>query len=188
MLTLLLTSCVMTKTYTNEEKKMKLENETFLLIKNDGQKISGQSLKLLPKSLIKIDDQEFKVIDVSAYQNKTAYFVKFGTPENYVWTKQLKRGKINLYYYDVVTRKSYYNGSKYVNDDKTDTHFVFSKNGEQLQELSITDIAERLKDNVNAFNKFKATFGEKDKKIFGRALQNHPKVLFESIDIYNGNL
>lgn len=179
----------MTKTYTKEEKKMKIENESFLVVKSSGEKISGKSLKFVSKSsAIKIDDQEIKVKEVTAYQNKTAYFIKFGPPDKFTWVKQLKRGKINLYYYDIISHGSYFNGTKYVTENKTETHFVFRKGDEELLELSITGIAERLKDNKDAYDNFTATFGEKDKKFLPKQLQNHPKVLFRSIDIYNGDL
>ena len=55
-------------------------------------------------------------------------------------------------------------------------------------ELSITDIAELLRDNKNAYNKFTSTFGEKDRILLPKQLQNHPRVIFEAIDIYNGDL
>lgn len=179
---LLLNSCVTTKTYTREEKKMKINNEGVLVVKKDGESISGKTLKFVYKtSSIKIDDQEFKISDLFAFQDKTAYFAKFGTDKKYIWVKQLKRGKINLYYFDA---PSYYSS----NGNSNIAHFLFNKGREKLLELSITDIAELLRDNKNAYNKFTSTFGEKDRILLPKQLQNHPRVIFEAIDIYNGDL
>ena len=182
ILMFLLNSCVTTQTYTREEKKMKIDNEGVLVVKKDGKSIYGKTLKFVYKSSsIKIDDQEFKTSDLFAFQDKTAYFAKFGTDKKYIWAKQLKRGKINLYYFDAP--------SYYTSNGKTNiTHFLFNKGSEKLLELSITEIAELLRDNKMAYNKFTTTFGEKDRILLPKQLQNHPKVIFEAIDIYNGDM
>ena len=182
VLMFLLNSCVTTQTYTKEEKKMKIDNVSVLVVKKDGKTIYGKTLKFIYKSSsIKIDDQEFKISDLFAFQDKTAYFAKFGTDKKYIWVKQLKRGKINLYYFDA---PSYYTSNGNVNI----AHFLFNKNSEKLLELSITDIALLLKDNKNAYNKFTSTFGEKDRILLPKQLQNHPRVIFDAIDIYNGDM
>lgn len=189
VLMFLLNSCVTTQTYTREEKKMKVDNQSVFVIKKDGKKISGNKIKVLFRtSSIKIDDQEINIDDLIAYQDKTAYYAKFTTDKKNTWVKQLKRGKINLYYYEVYSYNKIYQGTKLVSDNKNDTHFVFNKGNEQLLELSITDIALLLKNNKNAYNKFTDTFGEKDHILFPKQLQNHPKVIFDAIDIYNGDM
>ena len=188
-LVLLLSSCVMTKTYTKEELKMKTDNGDVFVIKNDGKKISGTTLKLSYKPpSIKIDDQEISTKELIAYQDKNAFFLKYKTGDNFIWAKQLKRGKINLYYFDVATRTTVFNGTKYVTDHVINSHFVFNKGNEELLELNISGIAKLLKNNKNAFNKFTSTFGEKNRIILPKQLQAHPKVLFDAIDIYNGDL
>ena len=189
VLMFLLNSCVTTQTYTKEEKKMKIDNESVFVVKNGGKKITGKKIKVsLRTSSIKIDDQEININDLIAYQDKAAYYAKFTTDEKNTWVKQLKRGKINLYYYEIYTYKKIYNGTKSVSDNKNDTHFVFNKGKGQLLELNITDIAKLLKDNKDAYNKFTSTFGEKDRILLPKQLQNHPKVIFEAIDIYNGDM
>lgn len=191
VVTILVSSCVLTKTYTVQEKKMKINDQNALVVQNDGKTITGNSLKLTRRgSAIKMDDQIIEFKDIMAYQNKTAYFVKFETGRNSFWVKQLKRGKINLYYYEVYTHihNAYYDGSRYVSENSTDTYFVFNKTGEPLAELSITEIAQLLKTNKAAFTKFTSTFGTKSRVFLPNKLANHPKVLFEAIDIYNGDL
>lgn len=189
---LLLSSCVTTKTYTNEEKKMRNEDEPVYVIKSDGKKIVGSKISVPSiwngkSSWIKIDDQKFEGSDIDAYQDKKASYARFGnTKDGWVWVKQLKRGKINLYYYDIITREQYYDGTKYVNRNNTQTHFVFKKANGRMLESNITEIAEMLKDNKEAYQIFTNQFGSADKKVLPKQLSNHPKVLFSAIDIYNG--
>lgn len=174
-------SCVMAKTYKVEEKKMRIENENVFVIKTNGEKVSGK--KIATPSVfnggadwIKIGRQKFQFDELTAYQDHSAYYCKFGP----IWVKQLKRGKINLFYYEVVTPKSPSNG----NQNQYDEHFVFQKGDGKILELSSEAISEMLKDNMNARAKFDAQF-KPGKVIFPKQLQNHPKALFEIIDMYN---
>jgi len=174
-------SCVMAKTYKVEEKKMRIENENVFVVKTNGEKVSGK--KIATPSVfnagadwIKLDGQKFQFDELTAYQDYSAYYCKFGP----IWVKQLKRGKINLFYYEVVTTKSPMNG----NQNQYDEHFVFQKGDGKILELSSEAISEMLKDNVNARAKFDAQF-KPGKVIFPKQLQNHPKALFDIIDMYN---
>jgi|GEM_PF-1090431 len=190
--TILLNSCVTTKTYTTEEKKMRNEGESVYVIKSDGKKVGGSKIDVPSiwngkSSWIKIDGQKFEGEDISAYQDKKASYAKFGNKKDgWLWVKQLKRGKINLYYYDINTNESYYDGTKYVNRRNTQTHFVFQKANDRMLETNMTEIAEMLKDNREAYQTFTNQFGSADKAVLPKQLQNHPKVLFSAIDIYNG--
>lgn len=188
---LILISCVTTKTYTDEEKRMRMGDGKSLVVMKDGTQIAGDRLTFHSGkkggNFAKIDNQEINVQDISAYQTKKAYYVRFGSDDNFVWVKQLKRGKINLYYYDETFHTSSIYGSGPAVSNRTDTHFIFQKGSGQLVELSIERIADMLKDNRKAYAYFSQQFGSKDKKVFPKQLQNHPKVLFQAIDLYNGN-
>ena len=190
--TILLNSCVTTKTYTTEEKKMRNEGESVYVIKSDGKKVGGSKIDVPSiwngkSSWIKIDGQKFEGEEISAYQDKKASYAKFGNKKDgWLWIKQLKRGKINLYYYDINTNESYYDGTKYVNRRNTQTHFVFQKANDRMLEANMTEIAEMLKDNKEAYQTFTNQFGTADRAVLPKQLQNHPKVLFSAIDIYNG--
>lgn len=181
----LFSSCVVRKTYTTEEKKMKIGNDVFVIKKN-GEKISGT--KFSEPSIwngkadwIKIDEKKIDGNEIVAFQNKDAYFVKFEKSGDHFWIRQLKRGKINLYYYDVL------NALPSQTNTNPQQHFVFQKGSEQLSESSISEIAKMLKDNQAAYTRFVSQFGSEDRVLFPKQLQMHPKVLMEAIDIYNGN-
>ena len=118
--TMFLSSCVTTKTYTAEEKKMRNEDEQVSVVKSDGKKVTGSKIDVPSiwngkSSWIKIDGQKFEGEDINAYQDKKASYTKFGnSKDGWLWVKQLKRGKINLYYYDINTNDQYYDGTKCV--------------------------------------------------------------------------
>ena len=47
--TLLLSSCIMTKTYTAEKEKMSIKDEPVIVLKNDGKKVVGsKKVQFLP--------------------------------------------------------------------------------------------------------------------------------------------
>lgn len=190
--TVLLSSCVTTKTYTAEEKKMRNEDENVYVVKSDGKKVTGSTIDVPSiwngkSSWIKIDGQKFEGEDLNAYQDKKASYAKFGnSKDGWLWVKQLKRGKINLYYYDTHTSEQYYDGTKYVTRRNTQTHFVFQKANGRMLEANITEIADMLKDNREAYQTFTNQFGSADRAVLPKQLQNHPKALFSAIDIYNG--
>jgi hypothetical protein len=73
---------------------------------------------------------------------------------HWVWVKQLKRGKINLYYYELHHMDNYYNGTKYVTKNTSELHFVFQKGKGGMLESIITEIAAMLK-VIEANNIFK---------------------------------
>lgn len=186
-------SCVTTGTYTKEEKKMRNPDEKVYAELNNGKKISGSSISYpsvfkAEKSWIKIDDHKLDVKEMVSYQDKSAMYARFGNVDNsWIWVKQLKRGKINLYHYDIVINKSYYDGIKYVNRSETTTHFVFQKGNAPMIECNITEVAAILRDNPKALSIFTGQFGSTDKGFLPKQLQNHPQVIFNAIDIYNGD-
>ena len=186
---MLISSCVMTKTYTTEEKKMRLDKggEKVFVVKTNGEKIIGKKLSQpsawsAHSTWIKVDNEKIGNADIIAFQDKEAYHVKFGNKERWTWVKQLKRGKINLYHYEVSGNKTGYNSVV------LGERFVFQKGSERLLESNISEIADMLKDNKRAYSIFTAQFGSKDKNILPKQLEKHPKALFEAIDAYNGTL
>ncbi|MEO7486479.1 MAG: hypothetical protein ABIU77_05235 [Ferruginibacter sp.] len=190
--TVLFTSCVTTKSYTDEEKKMRNQDEPVYVIKKDGKKIVGSKISVPSiwngkSNWIKIDDQKFEGDEVDAYQDKKASYARFGNEKGgWLWVKQLKRGKINLYYYELHNRENYYDGTKYVSRDNSEVHFVFKKGNGRMLESNITEIATMLKDNQEAYQKFTKQFGGEDRSVLPKQLKNHPTVLFSAVDIYNG--
>src|SRR4051812_41209737 len=97
-------SCVLQKTYTVEEKKMRIGDDLFVVKKN-GEKISGKKIQMLgihngTETWVKIDNEKIDVNEVIAYQNKDGYHINFEKLGDRLWPTQLKRGKINLFYYN----------------------------------------------------------------------------------------
>ena len=180
-------ACVTSKTYTSQEKKMRYNDNKVFVEKNDGTKLTGNKLKLpvnwmgRSKGMF-LDNNEINAEDIVAYQDSKAYHRKFGE----VWVKQLKRGKINLYYYETVVNSApYYNGTKMVNgSSKSTQHFVFQKENGEMIESNKVQISDLLKDNAVAYQKFNEEF-RPDLHLFPKQLQNKPGKLFEIIDIYN---
>src|ERR1700735_4935784 len=93
-------SCVMSKTYTDEEKKMRMEPDQYFVIKTNGEKVTGKKISLSGglsfSGWVKLDGQKYQFDDLLNVQDRHAYYAKF----NNLWVKQLKRGKINLYYFE----------------------------------------------------------------------------------------
>jgi hypothetical protein len=187
--TLLFCSCVTNKTYRVEEQKMLVNNKAVMLIKANGDTVKGKSLSV-PSTMhpyakwIKFDGNKIQSDGIVALQDGKSFYGKFGNDSSYHWVKQIKRGKINLYYFDVQTVDNYSAAtghSKY----SISTYFVVQKGNEPLQEANIAGMAERLKDNKAAYARFVQQFGEKDRSVLPKNMSNHPKVLFDAIDIYN---
>jgi hypothetical protein len=184
---LLAFACVTQKTYSSEEKKMRHGDNTAFVEKNDGTKLTGNKIKLPVNWMGKskgmfLDGQEINAEDIVAFQDSKAYYRKFQG----IWVKQLKRGKINLYYYETIENSSsYYDGSGRVHaTSKTTQHFVFQKGDGEMAEANKISISDMLKDNREAYEKFNDAF-KPDRNLFPKQLQNNPGRLFEIIDIYN---
>ena len=180
-------ACVTTKTNTNEEKSMKIENDKVLVIKSNGEKIVGQKFSKsgslnIGGHWVAIDGVKYPLSDLIAYQDTKDYYVPFGD----IWVRQLRRGKINLFTYETTIYGHPANGSGMDNLNSYSTHFVFQKGDGKLWELSIEAIGDLLKDNQKAYDEFKAQF-RPGIIAFPKQLQNNSKVLFEVIDIYNGD-
>jgi hypothetical protein len=179
-----LTSCVTTKTYIDEEKKMRFGPEQLFVIKASGEKVVGAKLST-PKGFdpeagwVKLDGHKYQFTDLRSYQDKHAYFIQF----NGKWIKQLKRGKINVYYYEVVSETIGASPSG-GHQDVSHEFFVFQKGDGPLQQLSKEGISQLLSDNREAQDKFDARF-KPGQKWLPKQLDKHPKVLFECVDIYN---
>lgn len=177
-------SCVMSKTYTDEEKRMRIQTDQYFVIKTNGEKISGSKLSAASgmnygSGWVKLDGQKYEFSELQNFQDRHAYCAKF----NNVWAKQLKRGKINLYYYETAApmpRTSPSGGTQY----EYHQHFVFQKGNGPLQELSKEAISEMLSDNREAQAKFDAQF-HPGQKFLPKQLDKHPNVLFEVVDMYN---
>jgi hypothetical protein len=186
-LVLLMTSCVTAKTYTDEEKKMRLPTDQFFIIKTDGQKVVGSKVSTpggfnFSATWVKLDGQKYEFDQLQNFQDRHSYYAKF----NDVWAKQLKRGKINLFYYETQQRVAMAGPPSATPRYETIQHFVFQKGDEPLHELSIEAVSALLSDNREAQDKFDAQF-QPGRKFLPKQMKNHPKVLFEVIDIYNNS-
>jgi hypothetical protein len=184
MVMLFMISCVTTKTYTDEEKKMRSGPDQVFVIKTNGEKIVGKEVSQpggfhTGADWIKLDKQKYPLEEVQSYQDRHAFFVKFDDK----WVKQLKRGKINLYYYETVTRMMASSPSAPARY-QSNQYFVFQKGDGPLQQLSKEGISQLLSDNREAQDKFDAQF-KPGQKWLPKQLDKHPKVLFEVIDMYN---
>jgi hypothetical protein len=177
-------SCVTAKTYTDEEKKMRIPTDQVFVIKTDGTKIVGKKLSMpsgfhLAQEWVDLDRQKYRFDSLQNYQDRHAFFAKFGNR----WVRQLKRGKISLFWYETATQTMRTSPSA-PTQYEYHQHFVFQKGDGQLQELSKEAISELLSDNREAQAKFDAQF-KPGQKFLPKQLDNHPKVLFEVIDMYN---
>jgi len=176
-------SCVMSKTYTDEEKKMRMEPDQYFVIKTNGEKVAGKKISVPNgagfSSRVKLDGQKYELDQLLNVQDRHAYYAKF----NNLWVKQLKRGKINLYYFETSTSVMGSTPSAPTRYEYTQ-HFVFQKGDGPMQELSKGAISEMLSDNREAQAKFDAQF-HPGQKFLPKQLDKHPKVLFEVIDMYN---
>jgi hypothetical protein len=175
-------SCVIAKTYTVEEKKMRIEGDRVLVIKTNGDTVFGRKLSVpsiwnLNGHWVELDGKKYQFEGLTGYQDKKYFYGKFGT----VWARQLKRGRMNLYEYEVVTYNSVGSGK-----NEYDTHFVFQKGNGKLLELSGVAISEWLADNRRAYDMFNSQF-KRGRVVFPKQLQHHPKVLFDVVDVYNGD-
>ena len=99
----LLTACVMTKTYTKEEKKWASKDKKVTIVTTHGDQIVGNKLTTGNDKIDKdnyinyklLDGRKFTNDEIASIQDKYGYFGKFGSGTNIMWVKQLKRGKIN---------------------------------------------------------------------------------------------
>jgi hypothetical protein len=178
-------SCVTAKTYTDEERKMRIPADQVFVIKTDGEKVTGKKLSAATGFFsgnvsVKLDGQKFEFDQLQNFQDRHSYYAKF----NNVWAKQLKRGKINLFYYEAEQRMPMAGPPSATPRYETIQHFVFQKGDGPLHELSIEAVSELLSDNREAQDKFDAQF-QPGRKFLPKQMKNHPKVLFEVIDIYN---
>ena len=167
---------------------MLVDNKTALIIKENGDTVKGKSLSL-PSAMhayakwIKFDGKKIPSDGIVALQDCKTFYGKFGNDSSYHWVKQVKRGKINLFYFDVQTYAVHPlpGEPKYI----IETYFVVQKGNEPLQEANITGMAERLSDNKAAYARFVQQFGDHEKKFLPKDMSKHPKVVFEAVDIYN---
>lgn len=83
------------------------------LVKNDGTIIRGNKISwltgLVVKDQIRIDDQKFKIADIKAYRQGTAYYARAG--QSYM--QRIVHGKLNVYSYSYTTMRE--GGKTYVN-------------------------------------------------------------------------
>jgi hypothetical protein len=176
-------SCVMSKTYTDEEKKMRMGPDQYFVIKTNSEKVAGNKISLAggltSGGPVKLDGQKYQFDELLNVQDRHAYYAKF----NNLWVKQLKRGKINLYYFETSTPMMGATPSSPTRYEYHQ-HFVFQKGDGPMQELSKEAISEMLSDNREAQAKFDAQF-HPGQKFLPKQLDKHPKVLFDVIDMYN---
>ena len=177
-LCIVLHSCVTFKMYDNETKKMRLPEYEVLVVKTNGEKIAGKKLKWgHDKSIAKdvsliIDGNPIPIGEIYAYQDEKSYYRRF---QSY-WARLLRRGKINLYYYEI------YNGVSDRAERGYYDHFVFEKNNGELKELTKREISEWLADNSTAQNKFNSIFKKGDVFIYRQMRLDE---IVSIIDMYN---
>jgi hypothetical protein len=187
-ISLLAFSCSPTRLYDLEEKKVRFPDTPIFVTKSDGVKLTGRSIST-PGSFafshdwIKLDGQKFLMGELQNYQDQHAFHIKY----NSVWARQLKRGKINLYWYITsVPEQRMMSTGRYATVYKNIAHFLFQKDDGPILELSGKQISELLSDNREAQAKFDATF-KPGRKWFPQHLADHPKTLFAILDMYNNS-
>jgi hypothetical protein len=178
LLAVLFNSCVTFKMYDRETAKMRLPEYDALVIKTNGEKISGNKIsnvydkKVFKEFVFKIDGNTIPESQVIAYQDKKAFFRKY----NNQWAKSLRKGKINLFYFDTYVSSNSRDSRGYTD------HYVFEKNNNGLKECSKSEISEMLIDNSEAYNKFNQEF----KKTNGYIIRQMKLAeILSIIDIYN---
>ncbi|MDH7463889.1 hypothetical protein QEG73_21485 [Chitinophagaceae bacterium 26-R-25] len=182
-------SCATNKTFKTEEKQMLVDNNTPLIVKVNGDTIKGKEASL-PSGLhtyekwIKLDGEKISSNGIVALQDGKTFYGKYSYDSSYLWAKQIKRGKINLYYYEAQHPTGIatpWGSSKY----DSPLYFAIQKGDEPLKHATAGDIAERLKDNKEAYEKFEHQFGGEEKNGLPKQMVKHSDVLFDAIDIYN---
>ena len=180
-------SCNPTRVYNVEEKKVRIQDTPVFITKTDGEKLVGRKISTpgnfaFSHDWIKLDGHKFALDAVQNYQDRDVFCIKY----NGVWARQLKRGKISLYWYITSVPKTSMSspsgGTVYTND----VHFLFQKGGGPPLELSMGKVSELLSDNREAQARFDATF-KPGRRFLPRDMSAHPKRLFEIIDIYNNS-
>jgi hypothetical protein len=181
-LVLPMVACVTSKTYKVEEKKMRIQTDQCFVIKTDGAKVVGSKLSLPTFSYawVKLDGQKYEFDQLQNIQDRHAYYAKFRN----VWVRQLKRGKINLFYYETRQQVAIAGPPSAMPQYEYVQHFVFETGNGPLEELSIEAASQLLSDNREAQDKFDAQF-HPGTKFLPKQMKNHPSLLFEVIDIYN---
>jgi hypothetical protein len=177
-------SCVSARTYSDEEKQMRIESDQCFVIKANGEKIAGKKVSMpsgfhLTQEWVKLDGKKYAFDSLANYQDRHSYYAKFGKS----WVRQLKRGKINLYYYETATPMMKMSPSETTRYEYHQ-HFVFQKGDGPLQELGKEAISEALSDNREAQAKFDAEF-KPGRVWLPKQLDKHPRALFEAVDMYN---
>jgi hypothetical protein len=154
-------SCVTVKMYKTEALKMRLSYANTFLIKKDGEKMIANKIteyynKNTNEFGLNVDGKIILDRFVEAYQDSKAYYGRFDSG----WVEQMRRGKINLYYYEsfISGEENQPNGGYY-------DHFIFQKGNSLLKESSKYEIGEMLKDNSAALNQFNDEFKRGDKYI-----------------------
>jgi hypothetical protein len=161
---------------------MRSPTDQCFVIKTDGAKVFGGKLSLpaFNYAWVKLDGQKYEFDQLQNIQDRHAYYAKFKN----VWVRQLKRGKINLFYYETRQQVAIAGPPSTTPQYQYLQHFVFQKGDGPLQELSIEAVSALLSDNREAQDKFDAQF-QPGRKFLPKQMMNHPKVLFDAIDIYN---
>jgi hypothetical protein len=181
--TLPMVSCFSSRPYAKEEKEARLPGDPIFITKSSGEKVLGKKISTpglfhySQTQWVKLDREKYTLPDLQNYQDLKKYNVKY----NNVWATQLKRGKINLYWFPTYGAASTYGGGERY---ATSIHFLFQKGDGALLELSPTSVSDLLSDNREAQAKFDNTF-KPGRKLFPQHLLDHPRILFAIIDMYN---
>jgi hypothetical protein len=175
----------MTQTYTIEEKKMRIGDYKAFAVESSGDtffghKISTPSVFNGRAQWIELDGKKYQDEDLRAYQDGRAFYGAYKSSYGYIWCRQLKRGKINLYGFETSRRDPMSN--RIVNDQ----HFVFQKGNGPMEEPNLERISELIKDDRKALGLFNEDF-RPGAVFLPKRLEMHPKALFGIIDQYNAD-
>lgn len=182
-------SCATNKNFKAEEKQMLVDNNTPLIIKANGDTVKGKEASI-PSGLhtyekwIKLDGEKIPTKEIVALQDGRTFYGKYSYDSSYLWAKQIKRGRINLYYYEAQHPTGIatpWGSSKY----DSPLYFAIQKGDEPLRHARASDIADRLKDNKEAYEKFEHQFGGDEKNGLPKQMVKHSDVLLQAIDMYN---
>ncbi|MGZ3957820.1 MAG: hypothetical protein ACXVBT_08035 [Flavisolibacter sp.] len=122
------------------------EDTRNYIVKNDGTKVYGNKVTwksgFLTKDQIQIDDQKFKITEVSGYQKDKTYYGRFG--KEYI--QRIVHGKINVYVQFVQVTSSYVDHNGVMTSHNATRTYQYAQKGETgpMTELAGQDDIKKL--------------------------------------------
>lgn len=153
-----LPGCVSIYEYDKEKHSVIDKSAHYIFEMRDGSRITGSKLKWqraegFNGTSITLDGKKLAYEDIVRYQDKNGVFYRMA---NGKWAGLLRRGKIDLYHFDVSVVVGHHTGAggSQMVDEASNDHYVFSKNGSEPVELTRRQIADLLRDNQAAYQLF----------------------------------